>query len=299
MTQPAETIGFVGAGLMGHGMAARLLGAGYPLTVIANRNRAPIDDLVAKGAQEAKTPRELAAASTIVFLCLNGSHQVEAIVRGPEGLAAGARAGSVIIDCSTSIPTSTIALAQELAAKDVSFCDAPLGGTPVQAATGELSAMVGAAPDLFERIRPVCAAWAKKVTHLGPVGDGHKMKLLNNFVSLGYAAIYAEALLVAEKVGISAQTFDSVISGSRMDNLFYQQFMRYALQGDRDAHKFTIANALKDSRYLETMAKDAGAPNPVGNAVKNSFARAAFAGGLEDFVPMLPDFVAGRLPPRG
>jgi len=298
MDQQIETIGFVGVGLMGQGMAARLLTAGYSLSVIANRNRAPVEALVARGAQEANSYRELAEASTIIFLCLNGSHQVEEVVRGPNGLAAGAQPNSVLVDCSTSIPTSTITLARELAAKDVAFCDAPLGGTPVQAQTGELSAMIGASNETFARIKPVCEAWAKKITHLGAVGDGHKMKLLNNFVSLGYAAIYAEALAVAEKVGIDAKTFDSVISGSRMDNLFYQQFMRYALLGDRDAHKFTIANALKDSRYLEAMANDAGVPNPVGNAVKNSLARAAAAGGLEAFVPMLPDFVAGRAPQR-
>jgi 3-hydroxyisobutyrate dehydrogenase-like beta-hydroxyacid dehydrogenase len=123
------------------------------------------------------------------------------------------------------------------------------------------------------------------------------MKLLNNFVSLGYAAIYAEALTIAENVGLSAQIFDSVLSGSRMDCLFYQQFMRYALQGDRNTHRFTIANALKDTRYLEAMANGAGVPNPVGNAVKNSFARAAFGGGAEDYVPMLPDWTAGRARP--
>jgi 3-hydroxyisobutyrate dehydrogenase-like beta-hydroxyacid dehydrogenase len=120
------------------------------------------------------------------------------------------------------------------------------------------------------------------------------MKLLNNFLSMGYAAIYAEALTVASKIGITPQTFDSVLRGSRMDCGFYQTFMQYVLERDRNAHKFTLVNALKDVRYLESVANAAGVPNPIGNAVKNSFASAVAAGKGEDYVPMLSDFIAER-----
>ena len=113
------------------------------------------------------------------------------------------------------------------------------------------------------------------------------MKLLNNFISLGYAAIYSEALALAEKVGISPPRFDSVIRNGRMDCGFYQTFMRWTLEGDRDAHKFTIANAFKDLTYLESMAGAAGIANPLGNATKNSFAGAHATGPAEQFVPML------------
>ena len=99
------------------------------------------------------------------------------------------------------------------------------------------------------------------------------MKLINNFISLGYAALYAEALALAEKVGISAGRFDNVIRGGRMDCGFYQTFMRWTLEGDPDAHKFTIANAYKDLRYLEAMADAAGLSNSMGATVKNAFAR--------------------------
>jgi 3-hydroxyisobutyrate dehydrogenase-like beta-hydroxyacid dehydrogenase len=122
------------------------------------------------------------------------------------------------------------------------------------------------------------------------------MKLLNNFLSLGYAALYSEALALSEKVGISTKQFDSVIRGSRMDCGFYQTFMGYAVEGDREAHKFTLSNALKDLRYLEAMADDVNLSNPIGNAAKNSFAMALAAGGdgPEDYVPHLVDFVAKR-----
>jgi 3-hydroxyisobutyrate dehydrogenase-like beta-hydroxyacid dehydrogenase len=261
---------------------------------MGHRNRKPVEELVAAGAKEAKTPRELAQNASIIFLCVTGSPQVEAVVNGPDGIAAGAKPGTVIVDCSTSDPGVTVKIAAELEAKGLHLADAPLGGTPSQAALGQLSAMIGASPEVFARIKPACEAWAQKVVHLGPVGDGHKMKLLNNFLSMGYAAIYAEALTVASKIGITPQTFDSVLRGSRMDCGFYQTFMQYVLERDRNAHKFTLVNALKDVRYLESVANAAGVPNPIGNAVKNSFASAVAAGKGEDYVPMLSDFIAER-----
>jgi 3-hydroxyisobutyrate dehydrogenase-like beta-hydroxyacid dehydrogenase len=294
MSSIKENVGFIGVGFMGQGMASNLLAKGFPLTVMAHRNRKPVEELVAAGAREAKTPRELAANSTIIFLCVTGSPQVEAVVNGPDGIIAGAKPGTIVVDCSTSDPTVTVKIAADLEAKGLHLADAPLGGTPAQAAVGQLSAMIGATPEVFARIKPACDAWAQKVVHLGPVGDGHKMKLLNNFLSLGYAAIYAEALTLGQKIGITPETFHSVIGGSRMDCGFYQTFMKYVIERDRDAHKFTIANALKDVRYLESVANAAGAPNPIGSAVKNAFATAAAAGKSEDFVPMLSDFVAAQ-----
>lgn len=294
MTATKESVGFIGVGLMGQGMARNLVDKGFPLTVMAHRNRKPIEELVAAGAKEAKTPKELAQNATIIFLCVTGSAQVEAVVNGPEGIVAGAKPGTVVIDCSTSDPTVTVRIALELEAKGLHLADAPLGGTPAQAALGQLSAMVGTSPEIFARIKPAIEAWAQKVVHLGPVGDGHKMKLLNNFLSMGYAAIYAEALTLAQKIGITPQTFDSVLRGSRMDCGFYQTFMRYVLERDRDAHKFTLVNGLKDVRYLESVANAAGVPNPIGNAVKNSFATAVAAGRGDDYVPMLSDWVASQ-----
>lgn len=288
-----ESIGFIGLGYMGHGMAKNILTKGYDLTVLAHRNREPIEDLVSRGASEVATVKALAEVSDIVFLCLPGSPQVEAVV---EELSAGLSAGKIIVDCSTSDPVSTARLSETLAGRGISLVDAPLGGTPVQAEEGMLSAMVGADDAAFERVKPVIETWASTVVHIGKAGDGHRMKLLNNFLSLGYAALYSEALALGRKVGISVETFDSVIRGSRMDCGFYQTFMGYALEGNRESHKFTLTNALKDLTYLESMADAAGIANPIGNATKNSFAMAFSAGGdgPEDYVPHLADFVAQR-----
>jgi hypothetical protein len=288
-----ETIGFIGLGLMGHGIAKNIVEKGYGLTITGHRNRKPIEDLVGRGAVEVGSAREVAARSTIVFICVTGSREVEAVVRGENGLKAGLKPGSIIVDCSTADPSSTMALAEELAGAGIDYADAPLGGTPVQAAEGKLSAMVGARDDVFARLEPVIATWAAKIVHIGGIGDGHRMKLLNNFVSLGYAAIYAEALALASKVGISPERFDSVIRGSRMDCGFYQTFMGHTIEGNRESHKFTISNAFKDLTYLESMADAAKLVNPIGNATKNAFAMAYASGGdgPENYVPHLPEYV--------
>ena len=293
MSVENEKIGFIGVGLMGHGMAKNILAAGFPVSVIAHSNRAPVESLVALGATEATTLAEMAAQATIIHICAPGSPQVESIVAE---LMPAMQPGTVIIDCSTSDPNSTVALAEKLEAHGFHMADAPLGGTPVQAEAGALSTMIGATKAVFARITPVVEAWTSAIVHLGSNGAGHKMKLLNNFLSLGYAALYSEALALSEKVGISTQQFDSVIRGSRMDCGFYQTFMGYAVEGNREAHKFTLTNALKDLRYLESMADGVNLANPIGNAVKNSFAMAHSAGGdgAEDYVPHLIDYVAER-----
>ena len=154
--------------------------------------------------------------------------------------------------------------------------------------------MVGAAPHVFARLQPVFEPWTARVVHVGGVGDGHRMKLINDFLSLGYGALYAEALTVARKSGLSVAQVDQVIRGGRMDCGFYRTFMGYALDGDRDAHKFTLSNAYKDMRYVEAMANAAGCATVVASAVKNAYAMAIATGGdgPKDYVPHLSDYVA-------
>ncbi|WP_420267470.1 NAD(P)-dependent oxidoreductase [Halomonas lysinitropha] len=200
--------------------------------------------------------------------------------------------GSIVVDTSTSDPNSTLALADELEAIGVTLVDAPLGRSPKEAWEGKLDTMVGCDAETFARIKPVLETWAGRIVHIGTTGDGHKMKLINNFISLGYGALYAEALTLAKKVGIEPARFDSVIRGSRMDCQFYQTYMQYVLERDRDAHKFALRNGLKDMCYLDAMATQAGIANPLSNAVKNSYALAVNTGRGEDYIPMLSDVIA-------
>jgi 3-hydroxyisobutyrate dehydrogenase-like beta-hydroxyacid dehydrogenase len=285
-------IGFIGVGFMGHGMAKNLVEKGFPLTIMGNRNRTPVESLKSRGAVEVKTPAEVARASDIVFLCVTDSVVIEKLVRGPDGLKAGAREGLIVVDTSTANPVSTLELAAELRTVGVTFCDAPLGGTPAQAEAGQLVAMVGADAATLGKIRPAIEAWAARINHVGEVGVGHKMKLINNFIAQGYGAIYAEALALGAKVGVSKQVIDGVMRGGRMDCGYYQTFFKYVMEGDRNAHLFTLDNALKDLRYVEAMADAAHVVNPVGNAVKNSYAVAVAQGRGQEYVPMVSDAIA-------
>jgi len=282
-------VGFIGVGLMGHGMAKNIVEAGYPLTILAHRNREPVEDLKSRGAAEAEDVATLAAASDVIFLCLPGSPQVEAVVGE---ILAGECSGKTIVDCSTSNPVSTRSLVVACRKAGVTFVDAPLSRTPKEAWEGTLDTMVGAREEDLERLRPLFECWAGKVVRVGDAGAGHTMKLLNNFVSLGYAAIYAEALAIGARNGISADTFHGVIQGSRMDCGFYQTFMKYVIEGDRDAHKFTLRNAHKDMRYLVSLANESGIASHVSSSVKNGFATAEAIGRGGDYVPFLSDIVA-------
>lgn len=286
-----KTIGFIGVGLMGHGMAKNIVEKGYPLLVMGHRNRAPVEDLVGRGAKEVSSAREMAEQADIIHLCVTGSPQVEGMVRGPDGILAGARKGLIVIDTSTSDPTSTLVLAAELGAVGAHMVDAPLSRTPKEAEAGTLDTMVGADPELFEQVKPVISCWSTNIVPIGKVGDGHKMKLLNNFIAMGYAALYSEALAVASKVGISPEVFNSVIGSGRMSNGFYETFMKWTLNKDENAHKFAISNAHKDMRYLAAMANEAGAVNPLGAVVKNYFGGAEAIGQGDKYVPMLADYV--------
>ncbi len=292
-----ERIGFIGVGLMGHGMAKNIVDKGWPLTVLGYRKREAVEDLKTRGAQEAKSARELAERSDIVVLCVTGSPQVEALISGPEGLLAGAASRPtsqplLVIDCSTSEPAVTTRLAASLASQNITLIDAPLSRTPKEAWEGQLDVMVGGDEAAVARARPVLDAFAGRVIPTGPVGTGHTMKLLNNFLSMGYAAIYAEALMIGAKAGLKPAVFDGVVSGGRMDCGFYQTFRRYVIERDPNAHRFTLENGLKDVTYLAGLAQALGAANPVGAAVRNVFASAVGAGHGKDYVPSLTDLVA-------
>ncbi len=287
-------IGFIGLGYMGHGMAKNILKGGHTLWVKGRRNRTQVESLVSMGAAEAASPRQMAETCDMIHLCLSNSRQVEDVIRGPDGILSGARKGLIVVDTSTADPTSTLALAEELASKGAVMVDAPLGRTPKEAEEGTLDAMVGCDEEVFETVRPVIDCWAGTVTRIGPVGSGHKMKLLMNFIAMGYAALFSEVVVLGAKVGISPQTVRQIIGPSRMGNGFFETFMRYVVDRDRDAHKFSITNAGKDVRYVNALATDAGVMNVLAGAIKHYYTHVEAIGCGDDYVPMLSDHV-GRL----
>jgi 3-hydroxyisobutyrate dehydrogenase-like beta-hydroxyacid dehydrogenase len=279
MAQPR--IGFIGLGLMGHGMAANLLRKGFALAVKVNRDRSRLADILAAGAKECVTNAEVARASDIVIVCVTGSPQVEDIVFGADGIALGARAGLIVMDTSTAEPGSTAKIREALAAKGTTFVDAPLARTPKEAEEGRLNSMVGADDATFERVKPVLAAFCENIFHVGPPGAGHTLKLVNNFMALTIAASIAEAFAVAAKSGVRLDKLFEVVSQGALNSNIFQMIGGGALQGDFTRMKFSIVNAAKDLRYYTHLAESLPVASFLGEAVHQSYVQ-AMALGLGD-----------------
>ena len=167
-----ERIGFIGVGMMGHGMARNLLEKGSPLCVVGHRNRTPVEDLLGRGATEAPNARALAERVDAVFLCVSGAPQVEAAMDGADGVLAGCREGMVVVDCTTSQPATTLRLGAELAERGVAMADAPVTRAPKDAEAGCLNSLVGAAPEVFERIRPMLETYSERSSISGRSAPG-------------------------------------------------------------------------------------------------------------------------------
>ncbi|MDE2208797.1 MAG: NAD(P)-dependent oxidoreductase [Betaproteobacteria bacterium] len=285
MTRPK--IGFVGIGLMGHGIAKNLVAKGYPLVLKLHRNRAGAQDLLAAGATEAVSHTALARESDIVILCVTGAPEVEEVVLGAEGLASGAKAGLVIVDTSTSEPATTARIRDALAPKGVRFVDAPLARTPVEAELGRLNIMVGADDATFEGLKPVFGAFCENIFHAGPAGHGIMLKLINNFLAQAICAASAEACAAAAKSGLSIRKLHDVISAGAVNSGLFQMVVGRMLEGDLAGLKFTLSNAAKDLRYYTHFTESMMIPSVIGEAVHQSLVTANALGLGDRFVPSL------------
>jgi 3-hydroxyisobutyrate dehydrogenase-like beta-hydroxyacid dehydrogenase len=274
-----KRIGMVGIGLMGHGIATNLLKHGHELAMLEHPGNQPLDALKAAGALSFTSATELAARSEVVILVLTGSPEVEAVLTGAGGVLEGLKPGSVVIDCSTAIPSSTLRMAQAVRNAGSAFLDSPMTRTPKEAAEGRLNLLVGGDAALFAAWRPLLACFAENIIHVGPTGAGHSMKLLHNFVSLGTVALLAEAAACAQRSGVAAEVFVDVLAKGGGGGIALERIKPYLLAGDTSGLRFSIANACKDLGYYNTMARDAGAHMAIAGSVlstlEDAVARAA------------------------
>lgn len=259
-----KKVGFIGVGLMGWGMARNVLGKGFDLMVMAHNKRQAVDDLVQRGAREAKSPAEIARWADFVVLCVTGTPQVNDLIYRDDGLLAGAHDGLTIIDTSTCEPDATERLYKDLATHGVSLIDAPLSRTPDQAWSGELTSFVGGSNELVEHCRPVIETWASVIIATGAgVGSAHAIKLVNNLVSIGYAALWSECYAMVRKLEMKPAVFREIVSNSGMNCANFQNFSKYVCDGDPNGHKFSLANCLKDMSYYERLASTHKAATPM------------------------------------
>ena len=221
-----------------------------------------------------------------MILCVPSSAEVEACVFADDGILAGAHDGLIVIDCTTAEPASTERVAKALAARNVRFADAPLTRSPKDAEAGRLNTLVGADDATLAAIRPVLETFCENVFHVGPVGAGHTLKLINNFLSQGVAALVAEAVTTATKAGIDLQTLFDVVSAGGANSAVFQRFMPWVL-GEENRMVFKLKNGQKDVRYYTHLAEAVGSTAFLGEAVHQIYTLAAAQGEGESYVPAL------------
>ena len=292
MTQPS--IGFIGLGLMGRAMVSRLMDKGYALTVLGNRDRSGVEAAVARGAQEAATARDLAARSDIVMLCMGTSDQVEARVYGPDGVIAGARPGQVVIDFGTSLPGSTLKIGADLARAGATYLDAPLGRTPAHAADGLLNIMCAGDSAAYDRVKPVLDDLGENVFHLGSLGNGHTIKLINNFFAMTTACAMSEAFAMADAAGIDRAALYAVMAAGPLRSGMMDFVRNYAIDGKVDL-AFSVANAAKDVGYYRDMAQGLGRHSRMSGAAFDTLTEARDTDDPNRMVPAMVDWMQANL----
>lgn len=248
-----KTVGVIGVGRMGHGIAANLLRHGWPLVFLDHPGNQPTGDLEAAGARRVGRIADIAAQCGTVILVVTGAPQVEAVLAGPDGLLDSLRPDTVIIDCSTSLPETTKAMAAKVAQAGGLFLDAPMTRTPKEAAEGRLNLIVGGDAALLEAQRPMLDCFAENIVHAGGTGSGHALKLLHNFVSLGFAAVLNEAAAAARESGVALDVFCDVLAKGGGRSVALDRLAPAFTEGDTSGFNFTIANAAKDLGYYLDM----------------------------------------------
>ncbi|GIL03457.1 MAG: 3-hydroxyisobutyrate dehydrogenase [Alphaproteobacteria bacterium] len=285
------TTGIIGVGLMGHGIAASLQRKGWLIGFLDHPGNQPTDDLVAAGAWVAATPAALAGRCETIILCVTGSPQVEAVLAGTDGILERMQAGTVVIDCSTAVPESTRRMAALVEKAGGAMLDAPMTRTPKEAAQGRLNLIVGGDRAVFEARRPLLEAFAENITYAGASGSGHTLKLLHNFVSLGFAAVLGEAAAAAGRGGIDPAVLQAVLAKGGGGGVALDRMSPYILERDPSGLRFTLANAAKDLDYYCAMADHLGAAAAIARAIRDTYQGTVDSGEASRLVPELIDLL--------
>ncbi|WP_281857721.1 NAD(P)-dependent oxidoreductase [Litoreibacter halocynthiae] len=290
-------IGFIGLGLMGGAMVGRLQDKGHDLVVLGNRDRTYLDQALARGATEAANAREVAEACDVVMLCMGTSDQVEGRMHGEDGVIAGLKPGAVVLDFGTSLPASTKALGEEVAAAGGAYLDAPLGRTPSHAKDGLLNIMCAGDNAAFDKVKPVLDDLGENVFHLGALGSGHTIKLINNFFGMTVANAMAEAFAMADVQGVDRKALYDVMSAGPLHSGMMDFVKGYGVDGDPNQLAFAIKNAAKDVGYYAKMADNAGVDSIMSKCTLKALETARDEGLGEDMVSQMVDFYAAKLKP--
>jgi 2-hydroxy-3-oxopropionate reductase len=262
----AESIGFLGPGLMGRGIVKNLLAKGFKVTVYAHREGLNLGELASAGASVTRSLAEVGERNPTVMLCLPSSREVEDSILGSPGLLQSMKAGSVVIDLSTSLPASTRMLAGRLTQRQVALLDAPMTGSAPQANAGELNLMIGGDKTVFESCLAIFRAIAKHIIYVGPSSHGNIVKLINNFLAQLNNAAVAEALPLAVKAGVDLKALYDVVRVSGGNSRVFESWVPGICRRDFTV-TFHLKLAHKDMTYMSAVARECNVPLPMLNSL--------------------------------
>ena len=289
-------VGVIGLGIMGSGMAANLLRAGFEVTVY-NRTPDKTGPLRDKGARVARTPAELASGCDAVVTMVSDVPALEQVLLGPQGAFSGTRPGTLFIDSSTVTPEASLRMAQEARRRGCEYLDAPVVGSRQAAQEGQLMFMVGGSEEVFERARPLFSAMGRVAYRVGPNGHGSAVKLINNMIAGVTLAAIAEGAAVAQAAGLDPKALLQVLSDSVIGSPFLKSKLPKVLQRDFSTH-FALALMQKDLRYFLDLAGRHDRFTPTAALAAQLYQAARLAGWGELDTAALFGYVAGLTAPQ-
>jgi 3-hydroxyisobutyrate dehydrogenase-like beta-hydroxyacid dehydrogenase len=289
---PAPSVGLIGLGLMGRGMGLSLRRAGHSLGIVAHRRRETAQELIGAGAWEAADAQALAKGCDAIVLCLPSREAVEAVLFGPQGIAAAGKPGLLIIECSTLTPVAARDFAQRLAPIGIAFVDAPLTRGPNEALQGKLNTLVGGDAAAVQRALPVLAAFCEKSFAFGATGNGYAAKLISNFLAFSNLVAVAEAMGTAAKAGLDMATLMQAIGVSGGQSRVLDGLSGWLVDGSPSRSKVTLATAHKDVDYYLQQARALGSAGPFAEEVLRRLTDGLAVGLGEQFTPHYLQHVA-------
>ena len=264
----SERIGFLGLGIMGSRMAANVAAAGFPLSVWTHTEGKAERWASEHDASACATPAEVARASDIVLSMVVDDRQVSDILLGPDGVLDGAQPGLLCVDSSTISPAGTRSIGAALAQRGVAMLDAPVTGSSPRAEDGTLTIMAGGRAEDFARAKPLLEAMGSLIVHVGELGQGEMLKLINNALGAANAAALAEALLLARATGVDLDAFVEVTSAGSGASAQMQAKATPMREHDYTT-LFKTAHLLKDVRLCLEESQTAGVPFPSAAHARN------------------------------
>lgn len=252
------SIGLIGVGEMGKGIGHNILKNGYKLFLVSGHSKNNIAELEKQGAIIVNDIEELCENTSVIILCLPSSKEVESVCLNKDGLMQKIKKGSLILDCTTAWPGSTISLHNKFNKKKVLFIDAPLTRTPIEAMEGRLNCIFGGRKNKNKLANNILSFFCENIFYVGLVGEANKIKLFNNGLSLCAVALVSEIVRAATKANIDLSKFREVVSMGGANTAQFQGIMKWLLDNDKGVLNFSLGNAVKDLKYLKDITSKNG-----------------------------------------